>query len=465
MSESAFDGFMKALGEFSKDPTVKREGIKTGFKVAGGVLTGLGSLWLWDKKRKKRKQDEAEAEAAKKKAKDQDRQDELEHARELERIKTEGARERMNLRGHKDGGTASSTRPTPSKPLTDVLTETEERDFEPQDYGIIVPKLIFEGEFVGIAGDSGLGKSYLAVQLFMNAVVGGESSFLLESEEDVAKCYSYYYATEGSKDKLRKRFPDGFLEAHRKTCQLFYVDNRPETDVLGDIDNRIETSPIGRHLFFIIDNLSSLVDDQIKSNRAKEVVKRCFNAVRNAENKGVVCTIVLFTHTTGSGAKTDTVATLKKDARTTLLFSQDSNDVNQRILSIEKTNDPHKDKTIEYVFRFVGDEGDCSHLEFVRKQEKGADSTSFKAKTASVISPLKSSSQPTKEQPAVKPKTTSTPTTKKDVRCKFSDEDIKEIIRRKNAGERIEDIAKEKGTSMKTLYKWINKYREEHPDE
>ena len=52
-----------------------------------------------------------------------------------------------------------------------------------------------------------------------------------------------------------------------------------------------------------------------------------------------------------------------------------------------------------------------------------------------------------------------------DPRRQFTDAVIKEIIRRKNAGERIEDIEKEKGTSMKTLYKWINKYREGHPGE
>ena len=465
MSESAFEGFMKAMGDLTKDPTFKKEGIKTGFKVGGAVLTGLGSLWVWYKKRKTKKKDEEEAARAKEEAKDREREKELAHARDLENIKTEGAKERMDLRSNK-GAKSGSTQPkTPSKPLTDVLTEEEERDFEPLDYGIIVPNLIFEGEFVGIAGDSGLGKSYLAVQLFMNAVLGGESSFLLESEEDVAKCYSCYYATEGMKDKLRERFPAGFLEAHRETCQLYYVNNRPETDVLDDIDNRIETSPVGRHLFFIIDNLSSLVEDKTKSNRAKEVVKRCFNAVGDAEKKGVVCTLVLFTHTTADGKQTDTVSTLKKDARTTLLFSQDPDAVNQRILSIEKTNDIHKDKTIEYVFRFVGDEGDCSHLEFVRKQVKGAKSTTTRANTASIMAPPASTPQPSKEQSAVKPKTRSTPTIKPDARRKLTDEEIKDIIRRKAAGERIEDIAKEKGMAQKNVYKWIKKYREEHPGE
>lgn len=464
MSENAFEGFRKALENLSKDPTFKKEGIKTGFKIAGGAIAGLGGLWIWLKKRKIQKEDEEAAEKKKQAAKEKEREDQLKHARDIEQIKTEGTKERMNLRVNKKGGTVSKPNETPPTPLTDVLTDEAKRAFEPQYHGIIVPNLIFEGEFVGIAGDSGLGKSYLAVQLFMNTVLGGKSSFLSESVENVAKCNSYYYATEGTKDKLRERFPDGFLEDHRETCQLFYVDNRSETDVLADIDNRIESAPIGRHLFFIIDNLSSLVDDQIKSNRAKVVIKRCFEAVMNAENKGVVCTIVLFTHTTGSGAKTDTVATLKKDARTTILFSQDPSDENQRLLCIEKTNDPHKDKTMEYVFRFVGDDGDCSHLEFVRTQSRGADSAVAKAKAAP-ITPDSSSPQPSQNHSAAKSTTTSAPITPKDARCKFTDDDIKEIIRRKNAGERIEDIAKEKGTSMKTLYKWINKYREGHPGE
>ena len=420
--------------------------IKSGQKIAEALGMGLVAIWVHKK----------------------NGEEDVKNTRLKEEIKNDSAEYRKQLRG----GTSKSSdeapskaSETPSKPLTDVLTEKKDRDFGPQDYGIIVPNLIFEGEFVGIAGDSGLGKSYLAVQLFMNAVLGGASSFLLESEEDVTKCYSYYYATEGAKDRLINRFPGGFLDAHRKTGLLFYVDNRPETDILDDIDNRIETAPIGRHLFFIIDNLSSLVDDKIKSNRAKEVVKRCFNAVVNAENKGVVCTLVLFTHTKADGKQTDTVSTLKKYARTTLLFSQDPNDVNHRILGIEKTNDPHKDKTIEYVFRFVRDEGDCSHLEFVRKQEKGVNISSAKANIASIMTPPNSSSQPPKEDSVDKPKTTISPTITKDVRRKLKDEDIREIIRRKDTGERIEDLAKEKGTSMKTLYKWIHKYREEHPGE
>ena len=462
MSE-VFGAILKTLGEIAKDPTVKKEAIKTGFKVGGAAIIGAGGLWTWNRKRKKTKKDEEEKEARRERTRAREREKELRHAQELENIKTQGMQERQNLRTNNMAG-KSKNRTTPPKPFTDILSEEQSRGFEPQHLGVIVPNLIFEGEFVGIAGDSGLGKSYLAVQLCMDATLGGESSFLLDCDEDVAKCYSYYYATEGTKDRLRYRFPAGFLEAHRKTCQLFYIENRLETEVLDDIDSRIESAPVGRHLFFIIDNLSTLVDDKVKSNRAKEVIKRCFNAVMNAENKGVVCTIVLFTHTTGSGAKTDTVATLKKDARTTILFSQDPSDENQRLLSIEKTNDPHKDKTMEYVFRFVGDDGDCSHLEFVRTQSRGADSAVAKAKAAP-ITPDSSSPQPSQDHSAAKSTTTSAPITPKDARCKFTDDDIKEIIRRKNAGERIEDIAKEKGTSMKTLYKWINKYREGHPGE
>lgn len=321
-----------------------------------------------------------------------------------------------------------------SKKLKDI----RDYSFSESENLPIVPGLIWENDFVCIFGAQKTGKSFLGIQIGMDAE-SGSSSIFPDNKCSIPKCSVFYYASEGRRDNIQSRFPDSFFEEHPNYFVII-SDGATCEDVIDDFRKTLNTLPSQSHNLFVIDNLSNLSGNKVRSGHVDVFIETLESFIREAKDKGVFLTIILFAHSNASGEEPFASSYIKKRANRIIRFSGKKREL-RHILIIDSGSYIKED---EFWLKPVGVEGDDNKLSFVSVSD------------SEDCSPEEAKKEEKHTRTIEKEKI--------DVRCKLTNEEIEEIIKRKNAGERIKDIAEEKGTSMKTLYKWIKKYSEEHKE-
>ena len=300
----------------------------------------------------------------------------------------------------------------------------------------IVPGLIWENDFVCIYGAQKTGKSFLGIQISIDAARGGTSSLFPKVDCSIPKCNVYFYASEGLRDAIKNRFPSGFFE-ECPNHHLMIADRYNCEAVINHFGRISATLTPGSHNLVIIDNLSNLANNKVRSSGVDSFIDRLDDYINTAKEIGAYLTVVLFAHSNSKGDEPFASSYIKKRAKTIIRFSGKKREM--RSLLITDTGAfVSKDR---FTLKPVGVEGDVDKLSFINvdgKDEACLDVETEKAFCHSIK--------------------------RTDPRRKITDDEIADIVRKRERKESVDlnAIAKEKDVSLKTLYKWINKYKEEH---
>ncbi len=301
----------------------------------------------------------------------------------------------------------------------------------------LVPNLIRSEQNTIIFGDTKIGKTFLGVQLASDLAKGGSSSLFPDEHINVIPHSVVYYNYEQDSEDILENFKDlpyklqGLYMIDQSVCLSKLNDL---SLLMNDIRLQIESFHPGASIAIFLDNLNRIVDNSNAKREVNQLISELEELRTYAKEKDCSLSVIILAHTNKEGAFQGASALLEK-AKAVIQFEKINDDL--RRLRLIRTNNNFK--TVPYILKWTKDPiYDVSRfvLDHVENEEEGE----------SIESTHKRNLE------------------KKDVRCKLTNEEIEDIIKRKKEGERIEDIAREKGTSMKTLYKWIKKYYEEHKE-
>ena len=300
----------------------------------------------------------------------------------------------------------------------------------------LVPNLIRSGQNTIIFGDTKIGKTFLGVQLASDLAQGGSSSLFPDEHINVIPHSVLYYNYEQDSEDIF----ENFKELPYKLQGLYMIDQAVCLSklnnlslLMNDIKLQIESFHPGTSIAVFLDNLNRIVDNSNAKREVNQLISELEKLLTYAKQKECNLSVIILAHTNKEGAFQGASALLEK-AKAIIQFEKINDDL--RRLRLIKTNNNFKTEPY-YILKWTKDSKyDVSRfvLDHVENDDEGVSGESSHKRNLE----------------------------KKDSRCKLSNEEIEDIIKRKKAGERIEDLSKEKGTSMKTLYKWIKKYSEEH---
>lgn len=433
-----------SLGKIAKDSAhsisesiQQNPQIKKGlFKAGTGVLSGFTGLAFWSFKRNKHKQDEQEK-----------REKELEQAKELERIKTEGYEERLSLRQskHNKNNEESHTKRTTASE-SDTLADIDERVGELPE--AIIPGALFPGDICTLAGENHSGKSallyHIGLRLAKAENVGiTESGIIPSSRYDVLM-----YDRENSDATLKKRY--GRIEAPNFRI-IRGKDFKLIEELLDDLELQLERIPKGK-ILICIDNASAF-KMPTSGNKITDFYTRLQSIINEANSQEKQLTVIIAVHLS---AKNNSAKSSARVLGATQLISGASANwyikstrfgKKYKILKVEKNRieDCPEQALLLYI-------NGLTPLAFEFKQmiDEGDAIPNPGTKFRTIPIDGKSTGDDSEAKP--------------DPRCKLTNAEIADIVRRQDAGEHVDlkAIADEKGVALKTIYKWIKKYRQTH---
>ena len=247
--------------------------------------------------------------------------------------------------------------------IRDVLDKGDRSDQAP-----IVPALIQEKEFVCIFGQEKVGKSFLAIQISRDAARGGRSSLFPETECSIPKCTVFYYASEGGRDKIENRFPEGYFDAH-PNFRLLISDGQNCSDVICHFRKTLKKKIVqGSHYLWVIDNLTSLVGNKTRSGIADAFMDDINDLMQKANDNGAVLTVVLFAHSNVAGDKPLASEYLKQRVTNTIKYAKDPKDNTRRTLSIISASKYYENDV--YIFKSIQDAKNQVHYEVIKPDEE-----------------------------------------------------------------------------------------------
>lgn len=458
---------LKAPGKlamfFAKNPEAKKQLFKAGGSGLAGLL-GLGVL------SGRHKLEEG-------------------HARELEDIKTKGYEDRLKLRNGEHLAEEEEVQQLPTS-ISEGATFNDISKKAGDLPSPIIPEILYPGDMCTLAGENHAGKSALLYHIGLCLAQAKPLNLTEESPVPAGKYEVIMYDRENTNRTLKKRYGD--LDVNNliivRGKEFKTIDN-----LLDDLELRLGTIESGSNVLACIDNATAF---KMPTTGAKitDFYTRLQTIIDDAEEEDKTLTVIIAVHLSSKAeskkddSKVLGATQILSSASANLFIKNTRFGKKMKILKATKNrleDWPEQafllqiDDTAPWSFMFEG---------MVNEEDVLPQRTSQSKKESSGIPPSKPSS--CEERSSIQRKSDESKATGQateasqsdtpaaetqhddknesithDVRCKFTDEDIRAIIRRKDAGERIEDIAKEKGTSMKTLYKWINKYREGHPEE
>lgn len=428
------NAILKWAEDVQKQP---EEALKTGGIVVAVLATLYGgkkaidgvSSYFKNKRAKNKEKDKTEELIRREKTK-------TEEALKREKAKTEEVMKRASVKK------TSKVELTHSKQEEDLPRDAAKSVKEFPKAGnvsrvTLVPNLIRSEQNTIIFGDTKIGKTFLGVQLASDLAQGGSSSLFPDEHINVMPHSVVYYNYEQDSEDILENFKElpyklsGLYMIDQSVC-LSKVNNL--SLLMNDIRLQIESFPPGTSIAIFLDNLNRIVDNSNAKKEVNQLISELEELRTYAKDKDCSFSVIILAHTNKEGAFQGASALLEK-AKSVIQFEKINDDL--RRLRLIRTNNNFR--TVPYILKWTKDpKFDVSRfvLDHVENDDEGAK--------------IETSHKRTLE--------------KTDVRCKLTNEEIKEIIKRKKAGERIEDIAKEKGASMKTLYKWINKYNEGHQE-
>lgn len=325
----------------------------------------------------------------------------------------------------------------------------------------IIPGVLYPGDMCTLAGENHSGKSLLMYHIGLCLAQGKQLNLSAEQTPPYDKYEVLVYDRENSNAVLSKRY--GGIDVKRFRI-LRGKDFTSIDDLLDDLELQLKEIPRDSNVLACIDNATAF-KMPTSGPKITDFYTRLQSIIDKIQIDDKRLTVIIAAHLSSSAtAKRDDARVL---GATQLISGASAN------LYIKNTRFGKHKKILKATKNRLGNYPEDAFLlsiideapwrfEFDRMiAEKDALPLSG-SQTQEDSTPPVSEEKTATEVPAHAKATTDSTV---DPRRQFTDAEIKEIIRRKNAGERIEDIAKEKGTSMKTLYKWINKYREEHPGE
>lgn len=237
-----------------------------------------------------------------------------------------------------------------------------------QEQPPIVPGLIQEKEFVCIFGKEKVGKSFLGIQISRDAEKGGRSSLFPESECSIPKSSVYYYASEGRRDNIGKRFPEGYFDSH-PNFKLLISDGQNCNDVICHFRKTLKKQILpDSHNLWVIDNLTSLVGNKTRSGIADSFIDDIDGLMGKADKKGAVLTVILFAHSNAAGDKPLASEYLMQRATNTIQYAKDPKDDTKRTLSIISAGKYYENEV--YVFKSIQDAKDRVHYEVIKAEEE-----------------------------------------------------------------------------------------------
>lgn len=434
-----------SLGKIAKDSAhsiseslEQNPQIKKGlFNASAGVISGLTGLAFWSHKRKKYKQDELEK-----------NERELEQARALEVIKTEGYAERLNLRQskHNNLNSAESHPKRTTASESDTLADIDER------VGVlpeaIIPGALFPGDICTLAGENHSGKSALLYHIGLRLAKAEDVSITKSGIRPDSRYDVLMYDRENSDATLKKRY--GRIDAPNFRI-IRGEDFQSIEELLDDLELQLERTPRGRVLI-CIDNATAF-KMPTSGNKITDFYTRLQSIINKASSQEKLLTVIIAVHLS---AKNNSAKSSARVLGATQLISGASANwyikntrfgKEYKILKVEKNRIEdcpeqafllHIDGLTPLAFEFkqMIDERDAIPNPGTRFRTIAIDDKS------------------TGDDSEAKP----------DPRCKLTNAEIADIVRRQDAGEHVDlkAIADEKGVALKTIYKWIKKYRQTH---
>ena len=374
---------------------------------------------------------EKAAAEAKAKKEVMDREAELkkqEHEQKLKELEL-----RAKIRNMYSSSSVSSEMPNATETATDegepevVIPDARNKRREKREVRYIVPRLISEGEIATIFGHEKIGKSYLGAQIAKDATLGGYSTLFPQDSIQIPKCRVYYYSAENWKDDVADRLPDGFLDEYLN-FQLLEVDGYKVDELLKLFRYQLNQDKGDRPILVIIDNLSAIVDS-VYSGDIDTLMTELIKIIKETKEQGKSLTIILFAH---DKADRDlaSAASVGRKVSTIIRFSEDSKDKDKRHIEIVRSN-IHPNK-VSYALMFKVEQ--TLHLEHVEEVEEDVKDDVEEGTNAT---------QPKRDKA-------------------WWEKEMPKILKRVQAGEKQDDIAKDYDVSRGYLNGKINDYKKRH---
>ena len=435
----------KSFSQMFKEPGTKKEVVKFGFAIAGGVVAAAQSWFEWNARRKATKKDKLEAEERKKKDKDEEREKELEHAQALEDIKTAGYEERIRIRKTQASrsikGAEMEKRDTPSESST--LPEIDQRVGELPE--AIIPGALFPGDMCTLAGENHSGKSLLLYHIGLRLAQAKPINLTEQENTPTTEYDVLIYDRENSDSTLKKRY--GSINVPNLKI-IRGEDYKDITDILVDLELQLKLIHPNRNVLVCIDNASAYNMPTSGARISNFYVKLQSIIDKAKEDNNITLTVIIAVHLS---AKKESGRSSSKVLGATQMISGASANwyiKNTRFGKVYKLLKVEKNRIEDwpeqaFLLRINGD-------------------TPVSFAFDKMIDEADACPLPEKEYRTITISHTTTEIEKHDSRCSLTKKEIEDIIKRKEAGERVEDLAKEKEVSMKTVYKWIKEYKKEH---
>lgn len=440
-----FAFLISSLGKIAKDsahsfsesikqnPQIKKGVIKAG----ASFISGLTGLAFWSHKRKKNKQDELDK-----------NERELEQARALEEIKTEGYAERLNLRqsgqAKNNSFVAHPKRTTASE--SDTLADIDERVGELPE--AIIPGALFPGDICTLAGENHSGKSALLYHIGLR-LAKAEDVGITESGIRPSSRYDVLiYDRENSDATLKKRY--GSIDVPN-----FRIIRGEDFQSIGDLldDLELQLERIQRERVLICIDNATAYKMPTSGNKITDFYTRLQSIINKASSQEKQLTVIIAVHLS---AKNESAKSSTRVLGATQLISGASAN-----WYIKNTRFGKKDKILKVEKNRIEDCPEQALLlhingltplafEFKQMIDEGDAIPNPGKRFRTIAIDDKSMVDDSEAKP--------------DPRCKLTNVEIADIVRRQDAEEHVDlkAIADEKGVALKTIYKWIKKYRQTH---
>lgn len=317
--------------------------------------------------------------------------------------------------------------PVPNIPNARDLKSDNDHDPKP----FIVPNLIQDDEFVAIFGQEKIGKTYLALQMARDAATGGKSSLFPEENCDLAKYNVLYYASEGYRDEIWTRLPEGFLDEN-ENFNLFPADHYSVYELVSHIKDQLEKAPVGIRSQVYIDNLSSFANN-VYSGQVDYLIAALHKMKTDIKIKGSTLTVILFAHEKADGSNISSSAVVRQRVSTMIRFAEVSGKEGCRSLAITQSNIHRKNEFILKTVEIEGQPLTFEHHEQIQEED--------------VLPEVEEEGRNNNKRDKA-----------------WWDAEMPHILEQIKAGKKQQEIAEEYGVRREYLNTKISQYKKEHPD-
>lgn len=322
------------------------------------------------------------------------------------------------------------------------------------DYSHRIDKILRQGGITLIAAPPKVGKTTLAFQIGVELASGVASSLMPEEKRSFKKQIVYIYDGELDEGDYCERyegfnFPDGCLVITRDSSSFPFESIEK---MLGNITVKVSALPKGSYATFVIDSLMSF-----GQHLQHSVATTLFNGLQKLQDtaklRDIIITVILIDHFAEdrkyplNSADLFGASTIVYRATKTLFFDNTCLGTDKKMLKVYYTRGgtkPDKVFLLQRVDKEEGNPNSFPHFEYAGEADELDVMPTVKAKTPSKAVHT-DDKQPKRDQA-------------------WWDKEMPKILKRIEAKEKQEDIAKDYEVSRGHLNQKISKYKKQHPD-